>query len=496
VGKRHLALAVALVLIVLGSIAVAQYSVSRFYYLALDYYEVKASNTAYGAFVGYGALGYLDLIAFRLDNNYYLINTTANTYYSRTIEFEGGYRDTGVWYCGSKWGLWAIGNNVYWERIIRFYDSTLANMLYEGYATYAGAFYGLGVDYLVLGSASFGASVFDMEVYSLSCAGDSLSVSRGTPVAVPPSGYSTGGRPIVVGSFKDYVLMVAPVQSDTKRAVAYGVGALDAGYFYLNVVLEFDLSTYFVILMGYETAFTFEFAVVTSSTLYWVTVYKDTRTFTYTAYPGSYGTFTESDLTNPGTLVPDSLGNPMYALYGNPLRVYHFDTGYFMTVGFNTPGSVIATYKRDIVLPVRGIMRSLYSYGYLKLKVAELTTTVVSPITVYNTVTTTATQTTTTTQTVTETATATTTVTTTQTATQTVTNTVTTTQTVTETTTIAGATTTVTEVIVLPQVRTETKTVTTTKFVGIGVGLDPTTVALLALVVLFVVLVALLVKKR
>jgi len=156
VSRRHLVLAVALVLIVLGSVAVAQHSVSRFYYLALDYYEVRASSIAYG-FVGYGALGYSDLIAFRLDNTYYLINTTSDTYYSRTIVFEGGgYRDTGVWYCGSMWGLWAIGNNVYWERIIRFYDSTLTNMLYEGYATYAGAFYGLGVDYLVLGSSGFG----------------------------------------------------------------------------------------------------------------------------------------------------------------------------------------------------------------------------------------------------------------------------------------------------------------------------------------------------
>jgi len=477
VSRRHLALVLALVLIVLGSIAVAQYSVSRFYYLALDYYEVKASNTAYGAFVGYGALGYLDLIAFRLDNNYYLINTTANSYYSRTIEFEGGgYRDTGVWFCGNMWGLWAVGNNVYGERIIRFYDPTLANMLYEGYATYAGAFYGLGVDYLVLGSASFGASVFDMEVYFLSCAGGTLSVSRNNPVAVPPTNYNTGGRPIVVGSFKDSVLMVAPVVASdgTKRAVAYGVGALpSSGYFYLDqVVLEFDLSTYFVILAGYETASTFEFAVVTSNTLYWVTVYKDTKTFTYTAYPGSYGTFTESDLTNPGTLVPDSYGNPMYALFGNPLRVYHFGTGYFMTVGFNTPGSVIVTYKRDMVLPVSGIMRSLYSYGYLKLKVAEVTTTVVSP--------------------------------TTATVTETVTQTATATETVTQTVTVAGTTTTVTkittttvtEVLILPKVTTETKTVTTTKFVGIGVGLDPTTVALVALAVLFVVLVALLVKKR
>jgi hypothetical protein len=487
VGRRSLALALALVIIVLGSVAVAVEQASRFYYLALDYYEVKASSTAFGAFVGYGALGYLDLIAFRLDNTYYLINTTDGSYYSRTIVFGGGgYRDTGVWFCGSMWGLWAIGNNVYWERIIRFYDSTLTNMLYEGYATQAGAFYGLGVDYLVLGSATFGMSVFGMEVFYLTCSGGSLSVSRGIPAAVAP-GYSTGGRPIVVGSFKDYVLMVAPVQSETRRAVAYGVGALpSAGYFYLNnVVLEFDLNTYFVILAGYETASTFEFAVVTSNTLYWVTVYKDTKTFTYWAIPGSYGTFTSSDLINPGTLVPDSRGTPMYALFGNPLRVYHFGTGYSMTVGFNTPGSVIATYKRDIVLPVSGIMRSLYSYGYLKLKVAELTTTVVSPTTVYDTVTTTTTQTVTNTVTVYNTVTETT--------------TVTATETVTTTQTVAGVTTTITEttteVLVVPQVRTVTETVTTTKTVGIGVGLDSATVALLALVVLFVVLVALLVKK-
>jgi len=52
--------------------------------------------------------------------------------------------------------------------------------------------------------------VFDMEVYFLSCEGGTLSVSRGNPVAVPPSGYNTGGRPVVIGTFKDYVLMVAP----------------------------------------------------------------------------------------------------------------------------------------------------------------------------------------------------------------------------------------------------------------------------------------------
>jgi len=58
-----------------------------------------------------------------------------------------------------------------------------------------------------------------------------------------------------------------------------------AGYFYLdNVVLEFDLYEEFTILAGYETFATFEFAVVTPSMLYWVTVYKDTKTFTYTGF--------------------------------------------------------------------------------------------------------------------------------------------------------------------------------------------------------------------
>jgi hypothetical protein len=289
--------------------------------------------------------------------------------------------------------------------------------------------------------------------------------------------------------------MVAPIMSDTYRSVAYGIGSLSSNYFYLNnVVLSLSPDTAFTILAGYETRNTFEFAVVTSSMLYWVTVYKDTGTFTYTAYPGSYGTFTSTDLVNPGTLVPDSLGNPMYALYGNPLRIYHFGTGYFMVAGFNTPGSVIVTYKRDIVLPVSGVMRALYSYGYLKLKVAELTTTVVSPVTVYDTVTTTATATTTVYGTVTTTATVT------ETATQTVT------ETATQTVTVAGTTTTVygtvtttatvTEVLVVPQVRTVTVTTTTTKTAIGVVGLEPTTLALLALAVLFVVLVALLVKKR
>jgi len=188
----------------------------------------------------------------------------------------------------------------------------------------------------------------------------------------------------------------------------------------------------------------------------------------------------------------------MYALYSplreNLLRIYHFGTGYSMEAGFFTPGSVIVTYKRDIVLPVYGIMRALHSYGYLKLKVAELTTTVVSPVTVYDTVTTTAVAQTTVYSTVTTTATVT--VTTTQTVTQTTTttttvySTVTTTATVTvaQTTVYSTVTTTTTEVLVVPQVRTVTVTTTTTKTAIGVVGLEPVTVALLVLAVLFVVL--------
>jgi hypothetical protein len=483
--NRRIALVVVISLIVASavSVAVAQQTANRYYYLALDYYEIGTSTSS-PSMVGYGGLGFVDLIAFRVGTTHYLLNTTSNSYYSANLVFDNGNKDTGVWYCnGVNWGLWLTGQDITNNYKVRFYSKDLTTKYVEEYATFAYYFSGIGNNYVVFSSSTNGAYSFGLEVYILSCTSTSLSETRYSPSVNPPSSYQyTYGRVITIGNSSSKVLVVGVVRdSSSNVAVAYGIANnLGSSSVSLGTVALTLGSSYAILLYGYETSNAFIFGAVTSSNLYIVNVSKSSGSYTTTTYPGDYGSISSSsDLGRIGWLVPDSNGNPIYAIFDNPLRIYNIPNRFFITASnFNSGTGFVGTYRRDIALPALAQRSGVYGYGFLKLKVAEVTTTLTVLSTIYNTLTTSITQTLTNTVTQTET------------LTETLTNTVTQTETLTRT---------VTNVIPVPYEVTKTVTVTVTTFgwVGFASGFSAIGVALVVLVIVFVALVlALSLSKR
>jgi hypothetical protein len=463
--NRRIALAVIISLIVASalSVAVAQQTANRYYYLALDYYEIGTSTSS-PAMVGYGGLGFVDLLAFRVGTTHYLVNTTSNSYYSANLVFDNGNRDTGIWYCnGVNWGLWLTGLDITNNYKVRFYSKDLTTKYVEEYATYAYYFSGIGSNYVVFSSSMDGAYSFGLEVYILSCTSTSLSVTRYSPVANPPSSYYTHGRVITIGNSNSMVLMVGVVRDSSNNvAVAYGI-ANNLGSSNVNLgTVALTLGTaYPILLYGYETSNAFIFGAVTSSNLYIINVSKSTGSYTTTIYPGNYGSISSSsDLGRIGWLVPGSNGNPLYAIFDNPLRIYDISRFFITANNFNSGTGFVGTYYRDIALPALAQRSDVYGYGFLKLKVAEVTTTLTVLSTIYNTLTTS--------------------------VTQTLTNTVTQTETLTRT---------VTNVIPVPYEVTKTVAVTTTVGWASG-GFNYTGIALVMLAIIFVALVLALYLSR
>jgi hypothetical protein len=471
--NRRIALVVVISLIVASalSVAVAQNTANRYYYLALDYYEIGTSSSS-PSMVGYGGLGFVDLIAFRVGTTHYLVNTTSNSYYSANLVFDNGNKDTGVWYCnGVNWGLWLTGQDITNNYKVRFYSKDLTTKYVEEYASFAYYFSGIGNNYVVFSSSMDGSYSFSLEVYILSCTSTSLSETRYSPSANPPSSYQyTYGRAITIGNSNSKVIIVGVVRdSSSNVAVAYGIANnLGSSSVNLGTVALTLGSSYPILLYGYETANSFIFGAVTSSNLYIVNVSKSSGTYTTTTYPGNYGSISSSsDLGRIGWLVPDSNGNPLYAIFDNPLRIYNIPNRFFITASnFNSGTGFIGSYYRNIALPALAQRSGVYGYGFLKLKVAEVTTTLTVLSTIYNTLTTSITKTETQTETLTDTIT--------QTLTRTVTN-----------------------VIPVPYEVTKTVTVTTTVGWAFGGGFNYTDIALVMLAIIFVALVlALYVSKR